>query len=87
MAAKRDPNRAPLLRAKVREVLAMAPAHYFAEQMLLDAVNQLIPAPADLPELHEALEWNQASGFVDYRYNRDSDRDEWQLTERGKAKK
>lgn len=78
--------RRPLLRAKVREVLQMAPTRRFSEQMLLDGINALIADPAGLEEMREALLWNQGKGYVDYHHNGDFERDEWFLTERGKAK-
>jgi len=85
MATKIKPDM-PLLRAKVREVLAFAPDRKFTEAMILDAVNRMIPIPADLETVRLAVEWNLGSGFVDYTFNRDEDRDEWFLTPRGKSK-
>lgn len=78
--------RNPLLRRKIREVLAMASTRRFTEQMILDAVNQLIPEPASKAEIGEQLLWNHESGYVDYRHNRDIDQREWFLTEEGKKK-
>jgi len=83
MATKID---MPLLRSKVREVLAMFPKRLFTEQMILDGVNRLIPEPVELDHVRLATEWNLGSGFVDYKFNRDEERDEWFLTPRGKAK-
>lgn len=76
----------PLLRAKIREVLAFAPTRKFTEAMLLDAVNRIIPVPVALADVRRATEWNQSSGFVDYAFNRDEARDEWFLTDRGLVK-
>jgi len=78
--------RQALLREKIREVLAMAPARKFTEQMILDAVNKLVPEPASLNELRNELSWNHESDYIDYRHNRDTNLDEWFLTERGKQK-
>lgn len=76
----------PLVRRKIREVLAMAPDRRFTEGMLLDAVRQLVPFEVPESELRVGLEWNQESGYVDWKYSRDMDRDEWFLTARGLAK-
>lgn len=84
---KQTPNvDRPLVRRKIREVLAMAPGRRFTEGMLLDAVGQLVPFELPDSELRVGLEWNIESGFVDYKFNRDMDRDEWFLTDRGLAK-
>ncbi len=76
--------RKAILRKKVREVLAMAPSRYFTEEMILDAVNELIPDKALITEVRDAIDWNHNSGYVDFRHNREYERDEWQITERGK---
>ncbi|MEI6492060.1 MAG: hypothetical protein WCO94_05890 [Verrucomicrobiota bacterium] len=86
MATKTDKPDMPLLRAKVREVLAFAPQRKFTEAMIMDGANRMVPVPADLAAVRLAIEWNLGSGYVDYVYNRDEDRDEWFLTPRGKAK-
>jgi hypothetical protein len=78
--------RTAILRKKVREVLAMAPARRFTEQMILDGVNELIADKAEMSEIRRAIDWNHESGYIEYKYNRDYDRDEWFLTERGKQK-
>lgn len=36
-------------------------------------------------DVRNALLYNQEKGFVDYKFNREYERDEWFLTERGKA--
>jgi hypothetical protein len=76
----------PLLREKVREVMALAPGRKFTESMLLDAINRIIPFDAAAEDIRLAVEWNHESGFIDYSFNRDEDRDEWKLTERGREK-
>lgn len=76
----------PLLREKVREVLALAPSRRFSERMILDAVNRLIPIEATLDEVKQAMEWNHDRGLIDYAFNHDEERDEWTLTRRGRDK-
>ncbi len=76
----------PLLRRKVREVLVMAPTRRFTEAMIADAVGQLVPFDVPPNEIRVAIDWNLESGLVDYKFNRDLDRDEWSLTDRGLAK-
>ena len=76
----------PLLRAKVREVLSFAPTRKFSEGMILDAIMRLVPVDLTLNHVRMAIEWNLGSGYLDYTYNRDEERDEWFLTPRGRAK-
>jgi hypothetical protein len=84
-APVRDATHKPLLRQTIRQVLARAVERKFTDAMLLTSV-QMVGVESTEEELREALLWNQSSGYVDYRYNRDAERDEWYLTERGKAK-
>lgn len=74
------------LRKKLREILAMAPRRRFDERMLTDALNQWMPERVELDELRVAIEWNHARGFIEYRRNDDTERDEWFLTDEGKQK-
>ena len=75
-----------LLRKRVRLVLAALPARRRAsERLLFDKLRPDFPElRAD--ELRMALEWNLGRDFIDYRHNQDEERDEWFLTERGRAK-
>jgi hypothetical protein len=75
-----------ILRKKLREVLAMAPRRRFSEQMLLDALNRLVPEELTVQELKQAIEWNHAHNWIEYRHNEDEGRDEWFLTDAGKQK-
>ncbi len=78
--------RQALIREKIREVLAMAPTRRFTEQMLCDALGKLLADPPTLIDLRNELSWNHESDYIDYRHNRDTNLDEWFLTERGKEK-
>ncbi|HMJ06370.1 MAG TPA: hypothetical protein VK474_08975 [Chthoniobacterales bacterium] len=75
-----------LVRRKLREVLAMALRRRFSEEMLLDALNRLLPDKTSVAELRTALEWNHARGWIEYRHNEEEERDEWFLTDAGKQK-
>lgn len=37
-------------------------------------------------ELRVAIEYNQGKGWIEFLYNSEEERDEWFLTERGRAK-
>lgn len=84
--SKTEPPSRPEIRGYIRDVLAMAPGRRFTEQMILDGVNRLLPEPADSLELLAHMEWNHGKGYIDFQRNHDLDRDEWFLTEAGKAK-
>jgi hypothetical protein len=75
-----------ILRKKVREILAMAPRRRFSEQMILDSLSQLVPEPVSVPVLLSTLEWNHARNLIEFRFNEDSERNEWFLTDQGKQK-
>lgn len=79
-------NLQPILRQKVREVLAALPdGRRATEEVVLTGVRALGWEARDA-EILDALEWNHNRGLVDFAHNYDFDRDEWFLTERGREK-
>lgn len=79
-------NAPALVRQKLREVLSMAPTRRFSEGMLLDALNRLLPEKVSTEALSDAINWNHARGFIEYRHNDEEERNEWFLTDAGKQK-
>ncbi len=64
----------------------MAPTRRFSEGMIQDAINMLVPEPVSVPELKKAIEWNHSRNLIETRFNEDTDRHEWFLTDDGKQK-
>jgi hypothetical protein len=86
MAKKSKPqidNSLPL-RPVIRETMQMAPARRWTEKLLHAQIRREFPDVTEA-DVRAALIWNQGKGFVDYRYIVEFERDEWYLTERGKA--
>lgn len=81
-----DPTLSPIIRAKIRAYLLAVPkGRKVPVGMIRDGVRAL---GYDFPEevFGEAMEWNHRKNFVDYDHNHDFERDEWCLTDKGRAK-
>lgn len=85
MGAKRTVSKG-LGRRKVREVLNMAPGYGKTEEVLLDAVNELVGGGVSAEQLREWIEWNHGDEYVRYEVNEDTDDREWFITSHGQAK-
>lgn len=77
-----------LLRRKVREALAVLPAAYprATHKMVHESVLTLTAFRPDKRHTQDALEWNHERGFVEKLWNHDFDRDEFCITNKGRAK-
>ena len=74
------------LRMFVRTALSTLPqGRRMGETMLYTHLRQDF-AELRVEELRAAIEWNHARGYIDFRRNHDLERDEWALTETGRAK-
>jgi hypothetical protein len=75
------------LRKQVRKVLSAIPAdRTMSEGYVAAAVARFFPEPVPAADIVFALQWNEARGWVDRRWNGDEERDEWMLTHRGRIK-
>lgn len=76
------------LRKTVRLILSAMPKSRprASEELLIAQCSRRTAEPVKLPELREALEWNHARGYVDFRHNQDEERDEWFLAPAGQHK-
>jgi len=83
-----DPNLTILLRGKVRDVMTALPPGRKATRAMIDDAIRVVFGYSDAKDdqISAAIEWNHERNLIDYHYNHDADRDEWFLTERGKAK-
>lgn len=73
------------LRPVIRETMQMKPETKWTAKSLLGLIRAEYSDAVEA-DVRNALLWNQKKGFVDYEHNAEFDRDEWFLTERGKAK-
>jgi hypothetical protein len=73
-------------RAKIREVLNMAPGYGKTEDMLHERVGILCGGGVSIEQIREWLEWNLAEDYVRREENQDTDEIEWYITEHGQAK-
>lgn len=86
VAASAAPAPRPELRRKVREALDALPDGRRATlPMLVEMVNSLLPLPATEAQVKEALTWNHDRGFVGKFENAELERDEWLITQMGRA--
>ncbi len=75
------------LRQQVRSTLAALPSDERAcEEFILLALNRFFTKRVQVPEMKAALAWNQERGWIDCRYDRDRERDEWFITAKGRVK-
>lgn len=75
------------LRQQVRVILSTRKAdETLSEPYILAALQRFFPEPVKAHEMDLALQWNQARGWVESRYNQDQERTEWKLSERGRVK-
>lgn len=72
------------LRPVIRETMQLKPAVKWTAKSLLGLIKAEY-SDATEADVRNALLWNQQKGFVDYHFNAQYERDEWFLTERGKA--
>lgn len=72
------------LRPVIRETMQLKPSVKWTSKSLLGLVRSEY-SDATEADVTNALTWNQLKGFVDYEHNTEFQRDEWFLTERGKA--
>lgn len=72
------------LRPVIRETMQLKPATPWTAKSLLGLIKSEY-SDATEADVRNALLWNQEKGFIDYKYNAQFERDEWHLTERGKA--
>lgn len=74
----------PILnRNKVREIIAMTSRRRFSDELLLVCFERLGLEKPTVMELHAALEWNKARGFIEPFYNNRQDFYEWAITSAG----
>jgi len=79
-----DPNQ---LRQRVRAVLAAAGRDQrLCEAYIHAALARFFPEPVPVPAMMEALRFNADRGWAEKFWNDDEQRDEWQLTGRGRIK-
>ncbi len=72
------------LRPVIRETMQLKPAVKWTAKSLHGLIKSEY-SDATEADVRNALLWNQSKGFVDYVFNTQYERDEWFLTERGKA--
>lgn len=85
-ADQADSQLAGRLREKVREVLGSAKeGRYFRPEQLFAEVTDLIARDFSLEQLAAALKWNRSQGYVAIRYNEEYEREEYAITNRGRA--
>lgn len=72
------------LRPVIRETMQMSPDKKWSEKSLHNLIREEY-SHASIADVRNALLWNQLKGFVDYHFNAQFERDDWFLTERGKA--
>jgi len=75
-----------LLRSAVREALAASPDREYTDGLLVKSIQVVLGDAPDPRALLAAREWNQAKGFITYRYDEELELDLWRLTERGRQK-
>lgn len=77
---------APLIRKQVRLVLsAVAADRSLNEPFILEGLRRFFPEEISAEELMAALQWNEARGWVERRWNAEYERTEWLLTRRGRT--
>jgi hypothetical protein len=83
-----DPNLPVILRAKVRDVLLALPAGRKATRKMIDDSIREVFGYVDATDDHilEAIEWNHSRNYIDYSHNHDASRDEWFITDKGRAR-
>lgn len=74
------------LRKWVRITLSAFPEGRRASKVLLFTKLKKEFDDLRVDELTVAIDWNQAKGYVDFFHNGDEERDEFFLTDRGRAK-
>ncbi len=75
---------APSLRPAIRETMPLAPDRKWTVKALHAQIRTEFSSAKET-DVTRALRWNQEKGFVDYSFNAEFERDEWYLTERGRA--
>ena len=75
-----------ILRKRVREVLLLGAPYGQTEEMLKDAVDELLPGKSDLTEFRAAREWNHGQEYLRSERNEDSEEMEYFITEKGISK-
>jgi hypothetical protein len=75
-----------ILRAKVREVLALNPRRTLSEAMLKTSIERLLGGAMTVPEFQAALEWNHSRAMVEFKWDEDAEANFWRITKKGIAK-
>lgn len=76
-----------ILRRKVRDaLLAVSAGRRCTLGMIDENVRALTSLPFTAPDLRQAIAWNEDKGFISEQWNHDFDREEYELTNRGRAK-
>ena len=72
------------VRAKVLDVLRMAPQRWFTEQMVLDALNMgLLPEPVLVPTLKEAIARQHERDLLESKHDARLEEIVWRITAKG----
>lgn len=74
------------LRKAVREVCNAAPGYGKTEQLLTDGIYEITRTRVPLEDLRRAIEWNHSEAYIRQEKNKDTDEQEWFITEHGQAK-
>lgn len=76
------------LRKQVRVILATRPEDQTMPEAWIHAALERFFGTGSVKaaSLAHALAWNKARGWIALRYNDDEERDEWQLSDRGRVK-
>ena len=75
------------LRRQVRVILSARPAATLtAEGYIAAGLSRFFPERIHASDMQSALEWNEARGWVEKRWNADEERNEWMLSGRGRIK-
>lgn len=75
------------IRRQVRAVLSTQPADApMSEGYLLAGLRRFFPESVSAAEMATALQWNEARGWAEKRWNADEEKFEWLLNHRGRVK-
>lgn len=74
-----------MIRRKIRTALNIRPGIGRTEEMLMDAVNELVGGGVSLQELRDGIEWNHGENFIRSEWDAEAEWTEWFITKEGIA--